>query len=414
MNKEKIKVKIKTSIIMVFITIVMLIVGIMIFFQYKSSNDFAMLTTQKIFDRVSDKVINQIQTYDSQSVGFVKLVQTIEYSDDLPKISQHHKLLPAITQYIKRQNYIYGIYIGFKNNSFYIVYNLDLSSKMRVAQKAPKEAIWLVKKNVPNSNGKFISYKNYLDKDFAIISTSKEITSYLPTKRPWYKDAMNSSNIIKTKPYIFSSVQEQGVTYAQNIDGNNGTVLALDITLSSLNKLLASQELVEGSASFIFKEDGEIIGQSDNISNKKIININKQYPSSFIKNGKVIDLEKQVVIVINGKEYLKYTTKLKSDFKSKDYFTILSPIDIIMKPYKDKIFKTIAITFLTLIFLVMPILFYTVKLIVKPIMQLQKENKKIKEGKFEDVNPVNSFMLEISSLSNSLIIIKAKDLLRHA
>ena len=121
---SKFSLKIKTSIVVLFSFIVILIVGTMMFFQYKSSNEFAILTTQKIFDKISDKVVNQIQTYDTQSIGFISLAQKIKNSDNLPNISQTHTLLPVITEYISNANYVYGIYLGFKNDNFYILSSL--------------------------------------------------------------------------------------------------------------------------------------------------------------------------------------------------------------------------------------------------------------------------------------------------
>ncbi|RLA84349.1 MAG: hypothetical protein DRG78_01665 [Epsilonproteobacteria bacterium] len=393
--------KIKTSIISLMSVIVFLIVGTVMYFQYKSSNEFALLTTQKVFDKISVKVINQIENYDSQSMGFINLSKEIRDIDDKPVALQNHTILPIITNYITNANYVYGIYLGFKNDNFYIVYNLDLSPMMRTAQKAPKEARWLIKKNIIK-DGKFVSFKEFIDKDFKTILTLEVPTNYQPTKRPWYTDALASSTIIKTNPYIFSSVQQPGVTYAKQIT-SQGTVLCLDITLSSLSKLLSSQNLVEGSAAFIFKEDGKPVAQFDQILNKKIENLNKAYPNSFIKNDKVIDLEKQKIVTINGKEYLKYTTQLESNFKSKDYLTILSPIDVIMQPYTIKIYKALGITTLILLIFVMPIVIYAIGLLVNPIIQLGRENKKIEEGKFKDVKEVDSFMIEINGLSQSLV-----------
>ncbi|MEA3315731.1 MAG: SiaB family protein kinase [Campylobacterota bacterium] len=394
-------IKINTSITALMSFIILFIMGTVMFFQYKSSNEFALLTTQKVFDRVSDKVINQIQTYDTQSIGFINLAQEIKNVDDKPVVLQNHTILPVVAKYITNANYVYGIYLGYKNDNFYIVYNLDLSPTMRIAQKAPKEARWLIKKNVMK-NGSFISFKEFVDKEFKTISTTEEPTNYKPTKRPWYIDAYDSDSIVKTNPYIFSSIQQPGVTYAQKIT-SDGIVLSLDITLSSLNKLLSSQNLVKGSAAFIFKDDGKPVAQFNQISDTKIENLNKSYPNSFIKNGKVIDLEEQKVITINGIAYLKYTTKLKSNFASKDYLTIISPMDTIMKPYSDKIYEALGITLLVLILFVMPLVIYAVGLLVKPILQLGNENKKIENGKFEDVEEVYSFMIEINGLSHSLV-----------
>ncbi|RLE45404.1 hypothetical protein DRJ25_05720, partial [Candidatus Woesearchaeota archaeon] len=400
---NKLKLKINTSISILIALVVLFIVTTMMYFQYKSSNEFALLTTQKVFDRMADKVINQIETYDSQSVDFIKLAQTINHSSDQPQLGERHTLLPVITQYIKTNNYIYGIYMGYANNSFYIIYNLELSKKMRTAQNAPDNARWLIKKNLKGDDGKFKSYKEFVDKNFITVSQKEEPTSYQPTQRPWYKDAIQTNSTIKTKPYVFSSVGEPGVTYAQKTISKNGTVISLDITLSSLNNLLKEQSLVKGSASFIFKEDGKVIAQSDDISSKTIENINTDYFESFIKNGKVVDLEEQKIITIKGVDYLKYTTLIKSDFSSKDYFTVISPIDVIMKPYTDKIYEALAITTLVLVLLVLPIVLYAIGLLVNPILKLGRENKKVEEGRFDDVEEVDSFMIEINGLSHSLV-----------
>ena len=392
---------IKSSILMVFTFVITIIVGTIMYFQYKSSNDFAVLTTQKVFNRLGDKVINKIEQYDENSQNFLLLSKNINGASSLPTLTKQHTLLPVITEYIKNANYVYGIYLGYKTNQFYIVYNLNLSQKMRQAQKAPEDARWLIKKNI-YTNGTLISYKNFVDENFKSIKRLEESTSYKPKQRPWYKKAIKNTTLVKTNPYIFSSVKEPGITYAQLIDKKNGVVLSLDITLSSLSKLLASQNLVKGSAAFIFKKDGTVIGQFDQIRQKDIKNVTKSYKNIFIENGKIVDLEKQVTIEIDGKKYIKYTTLLKSNFNTEDYLTILSPFDTIMKPYREKIYETLGITALILLVIILPIVFYAVKLIVKPILQLQKENEKIAKGEYDDIQHISSFMVEIDSLSKSL------------
>ena len=387
---------------MVFSIIILFIVSTMIYFQYKSSNEFALLTTQKVFDKISDKVVNQIQIYDMQSKNFINLSKEINNIDELPIKSIRHKILPVIAEHINGANYIYGIYIGYKNDYFYQVINLNLSENLKIKFNAPQKARWIIRKHI-NKNDNIIRYEEFLDKNLNKISVTQSPTEYQPTKRPWYKKSITKKDAIKTDPYIFSSLKTPGVTYAKVINDKKGTILALDISLSSLSKLLEKQNLVIGSASFIFRQNGKLIGQYDNISNKKIDDLNKQYPNIFIKNDKVIDLEEQKIVKIKGIDYLKYTTLLKSDFNAKDYITILSPINTIMKPYKDKIYQTLGITILVLILFIIPIVFYAVRLIVQPILQLEEDNKKIEEGNFKDIVYVDSFMIEIASLSNSLV-----------
>ncbi len=407
---KNISLKINTSISVLIGLILTITVSAIIYFQYKSSSEFALLTTEKVFNRISDKVINQVKLYDTQSINFIDLVQEIKGSNLKPIPNKMNTLLPVIAKYITTKNYIYGVYVGYNDDSFYIVYNIDLSPEMRKIKNAPKNAKWLVKKNIKENN-KIVSYLEFKDKDFNIISIKKIATNYKPTARPWYKNAIKSNQIIKTKPYTFTSLDKLGVTYAQKID-NHGTVLALDITLDSLNKLLNKQKLVKGSKLFIFKCDGKLIARKNISMDKKITNIKELYPHNFIKDDEVVDLGKQVMITINGIKYIKYTTLLSSNFHSKDYLAILSPLEPIMKPYTRKIYEILLYTCLILIFIILPMVFYSVRLLVKPIQQLNFENKKIENGEFENIEEIDTFIIEISSLSQSMISM-AKSIEEH-
>jgi len=394
------KFSIKTSIIVFLSIIIFFVVAIIMFFQYRSINEFALLTTQKVFDRITDKVIHQIEDYDIQSKNFINISKNIKNIDNLPQKTIKHPMLNVMAGHISGANYIYAIYIGYSNDYFYEIINLNLTSTIKEQLKTPKNARWLIIKHL-KEEGIIVRIEEYLDENYNLISSIKKDTDYRPTKRPWYKKAIKNKDIVKTEPYMFSTLKEPGVTYAQSI--NNDSIIALDISLSSLSKLLSKQELVKGSKSFIFENDGKVIGQFDSNTKDKLNNINDKYKEIFIKDGKVLDLEVQKTLKIDGVEYLKYTTLLKSSFDTKDYLTILSPIETIMMPYKQKIYKALGLTMLILILFVLPIVFYLIRLIVRPILELEEENKKIEKGKFEEVRHVDSFMIEIDSLSNSLV-----------
>jgi len=399
---KNISFKIKTSILTVFIVVITFVIFTVLFINHKSSTEFAFLTTQKVFDRLSDKVVNQISQYDFLSSNFINLSNKIDGIDDKLLVDTQPKILPVFIEHILNSNYVYGIYIGFSDDQFYQVINLHVSSDIKSILNLTDNGRWLIRKHI-NQNGKIFRYEQLLDKNLQEISTKKIEVDYKPTQRPWYKKAMENQGIIKTTPYIFTSLKQPGVTYGKVINKKNGSVLALDISLSKLTELLSKQNLVKGSAAFIFKNSGELISQYDQINKNKENNIAIKYPNIFIKNNTVADLKKQKVVTINGVEYIKYTTLLESNFDTKEYLSIISPLDVIMKPYKEKIYITLQTTILLIILFVLPVVFYAVRLIVKPILKLQEENEKIKNNDFANIKPVNSFMLEISDLSKSMV-----------
>lgn len=395
-------IKIKTSILTIFSIVIFLIITTILYIQHKSSTDLVHLTTQKGFDNISEKVINKIEQFDISSDNFITFLKNSEGIEKLPIKNVRHEFLKVITEYIKDSNYTYGVYIGFKDDSFFQVINLEVSDNIKDILKAPIKARWLIRKHI-NENGKIIRYEELLDENLIQINQSNKEVDYRPTQRPWYIQAKSSSKTIKTTPYIFTSLQEPGVTYAKLVNDKSQVVIGLDISLSSLEKLLSEQKLVLGSGAYIFTEDGTIIGQYDTNEKKSIKNIKDKYDNTFIKNGTISNLGKITTTYINKQEYIKYVVKLRTKFDHNEYITIFSPLKTVMKPYMKKIYETLGFTLLIIVLFILPITFFATRLIVKPILRLEIENKKIAEGKFKDVVNVKSFMIEINSLSESLV-----------
>ncbi len=257
-------IKIKTSILTVFIGILLSVVSTLLFINHKSNSEFALLTTQKIFDRLSEQVVNQINQYDLLSSNFINLSNKIDGIDQKLLVGTQPKILPVFIEHILNSNYVYGIYIGFSNDQFYQVINLNVSNDIKSILNLTDEGKWLIRKHI-KENEKIFRYEQLMDKNLNQLSIKKIEVDYKPTQRPWYKQAIKSQNIIKTDPYIFTSLKQPGVTYGKVINQKNGSVLALDISLSKLTELLSKQHLVEGSGAFIFKKNGEFIGQFDQI-----------------------------------------------------------------------------------------------------------------------------------------------------
>ena len=240
---KNISFKIKTSILTVFLVVIIFVISTIMFINHKSSTEFAFITTQKVFDRLSDRVVNQINQYDFLSSNFINLSNKINGIDDKLLVETQSKILPVFIEHILNSNYVYGIYIGFRNDEFYQVINLEVSNDIKSILNLTDEGRWLVRKHI-NQNGKIFRYEQLLDKNLQEISTKKIEVDYKPTQRPWYLKAMDNTNIIKTDPYIFTSLQQPGVTYAKTINKSKGSVLALDISLNKLQELLSKQILI--------------------------------------------------------------------------------------------------------------------------------------------------------------------------
>jgi hypothetical protein len=179
-----------------------IIVLAMLFMQFNSSKHLALTTTEKSFQELSNKILNQLNTYTSVSKSFLDILEQIDCVTCKPKPNIRHKISKVLISYMKSKNYVYSTYIGKKDGTFYEIINLNLDKDMKTIFKAPENARWLIVKIIDN-----IRYDEFLDSHLVQISSVRKKALYNSATRPWFKKAIASNGIIKTDPYIFSMLQ---------------------------------------------------------------------------------------------------------------------------------------------------------------------------------------------------------------
>lgn len=86
-------------------------------------------------------------------------------------------------------------------------------------------------------------------------------TDYNPSSRPWYQAAVKARYTVLTPPYIFSTTGTLGVTVATPLIRNNKLegVLAGDLTLSTLVRIITSLNVGGLGEALLVDEDGNIL-----------------------------------------------------------------------------------------------------------------------------------------------------------
>ncbi len=132
-------------------------------------------------------------------------------------------------------------------------------------------------------------------------------------------------------------------------------------------------------------------------------NIDKSKQPSNIKEilNKSINQNYQT-IQIEDIEYFVSINTINSKHSSNTTLISFVPKDIIMAPYNEKIIHSILISF-ALVSLIVPLLLRTTSLIIQPIKDLEKENEKIKNRKFNDVFHIKTNIKELKELSSSFV-----------
>ncbi|MDN3681708.1 methyl-accepting chemotaxis protein [Vibrio tapetis subsp. quintayensis] len=107
-------------------------------------------------------------------------------------------------------------------------------------------------------------------------------TGYDPRQRPWYKEAMNSSQQIVTKPYYDVAYNIMVVTLAESIPQG---VVGGDLSIDSLVKDITDMTLPANGVALLAHKDGTVIAYKDtNKAMKPAYEIDNDLTSANIEN----------------------------------------------------------------------------------------------------------------------------------
>ncbi|WP_412724925.1 diguanylate cyclase [Arcobacter sp. 15-2] len=381
------KISIKITVISLFIFLSSLIMLMMFYIQYIFSQE---LITQSVNDKVkllSAKVENHIKYINDLHENTIQNGSNfLEETSIEDFIKNKNTYIRQFTKILNNNKNIYSVYVGFKGDHFFELINLDIDKKLRTQYQASKDAKWLYIEIV-NDKQQFL----LLDGSLKTLSKKTEKTSYYSTTRPWYKEAIQTGKVIKTKPYIFSNIKAKGVTYAKKIN-NTQNVFALDFLLNNINGILKEYEAGILENSFIFDKNGTVIASSNSTKQSEILGEIKRFISANPNKNTVMKN-----ILIDNKKYIISIVPL-----GKEFLCTTSEISKLTIDYKSKMNNMMIIVVLILLTIV-PLIFYFSSIIVKPILSLMKESIKVKNRNFDKVKLVDTNVLEIHLLSTSLL-----------
>jgi len=397
-KKNNYFIKIRPTISLMLIFLITSVVITTLSLQYYFSKDLAFNATKDKFKEMSEKIDQKVESLDKRNNDIISIFEIYKEIKITPEKNIRHELLPLFTSTLNNNSHIYALYVGNKNGNFYEVINLDIHESLRKKYKVKNNIKWLVVK-IYEKEGIRIQYEEFLNNKLQQIESRESKAIYNPTLRPWFKAAINSKNIIKTKPYMYTNLEAKGITYAKSIR-NSDLVFGIDVSLSSMNKYLEKQTHSSFDKIFLYKENGEV----SSCVNYKM----KENEVSLLPYKQIIEKTKEKLIKhdfmmkIDNKDYFVYLTQVKSIYKAKDYLAILTPTDNIMEPYLEKIYTSFFITFALLTFTI-PLIYYSTRLLSVPVHDLVKENDKISKRDFKNVRLIDTNIKEFYELSLSLV-----------
>ncbi len=382
-----INLSIKKYIFSLFIFTVFAFLIMTLFIQYYTSNEIIEKSINKSLDNVSKNITARLQVLEHRVKNGIDLIDYYNDEEIKFKVKELHSSVKKIAILMRNNPFILASYYGYENGDFLEIINIDINKEANKIFSKNINEKWLIIK-IFNNNGKPTRYEEYLDENFNLLREEIVANSnYNPTTRPWFKEAFNSNEIIRTEPYLFENVKSIGMTYAKRLENNS--VFGVDISLKNLSSFFEDQ--IENSILFLLNEDdNELIATNNGLFNKYLDLISKNLNTS----NKTIKLDKE--------EYYIAKNYINTEIGLNQILILLTPKNDAIKEFKENLDFGIIATILFFI-LTLPFVLYLINLLIKPISSLILENKKIIDKEYDKVSIVNTNLKELRSLSKSLV-----------
>ena len=170
--------------------------------------------------------------------------------------------IPIFVEVLKTNPICSSVFIGYESGDFFLLRRFSHSNPF-VTSPAPKETRYLVQTVTIQENGAPLGVLYFYDESLKMLER-RVVANYQfdPRMRPWFKLAMHSDGIKITPPYVFFSTKDIGVTVAIRT-ARGDAVIAMDVTVNDLSRLLASLRITPASEIAIVDQTNHVVAYPD-------------------------------------------------------------------------------------------------------------------------------------------------------
>lgn len=414
------KISIRWALILGLLVIIWGTQAITVSSSYITSQRVLMSHARDIMENIAEFAMEQAKHHLSLAHGAAHLTKRLISAD---VVSNDINRMKALERYFFDQMAIYphfaGIYFGATNGDFYYVNRSSLHTPGGYRTKI-----------IRHSDGSRQVDLIYRDRDLNIITREKDPNdTYDPRLRPWYKKATREGDIVWTDPYVFFTSQKPGITIAEPVyqsDSSLKGVVGVDISIDQLSTFIAKLRIGKNGKAFLLNRNMDVVAFPDlakitranalSPGKTRLVKINEIDDTLSRKAFDAVNWQKDAEgqLIINSPHFAKFENVGKSyhvmfsPFSDRQWPWIIGiylPEDDYLGEIKANrlfnIFVTIAISIVTtFIALIMA------RGIIKPIAELERESRAIRNHELDNINNVSSIYKEIQETADSFACMK--------
>lgn len=226
--------------------------------NYFQAQNMMYSAAEDVFERMQRESIGALERLRAPAEAVVDWVSTAPVTD-ADTLEVRLQSLQAMVKVLDKQASLAAIFVGYFNGDFFLVRALrDASDKSLF--RAPRHAAYLVQSMAQDgSKPRFILLDSALNE---ISGTTPSDYDYDPRTRAWYAEALQTTEQVRTAPYLFFTTKEVGITIARRAE-HGRAVVGVDIRLTRISETLARARMTPSSQLVIFNAASQVIAYSD-------------------------------------------------------------------------------------------------------------------------------------------------------
>jgi HD-GYP domain-containing protein (c-di-GMP phosphodiesterase class II) len=394
-------------------TILVLIIGITLaWVSYRQISNLTFATTETLFDKTIDELELQFQKEYRPVSTSVRLLASAAVAE-ADTLEERFKHIPILAEVIEDEPQLTGIYVGYSTGDFFTMRSLK-TDHMRTISSAPDEAVYMVEHISHNEQGENRVKRIFLAEHLEPVGeVGFRTTKFDPRLRPWYQTEESPSVIEITAPYLFSFAQKVGITISRYSVRGDSTVAA-DITLDSFNQILQNNSITPSTFSLVFNPREEILSHNTGVDFKPFAHLGKDkipvfgdLDEALVERIRgLIEQEEQVVpFMIDDERWFGTVRNISVHNRLPIKLLIAAPErELLATAFETR--QTNILIIIAVILLSLPVAWFTASQIAKPLRDLAQEARSIAGFNFDNDFKVDSIVLEVDQLSDSMDLMR--------
>ncbi|MBU1418667.1 MAG: GAF domain-containing protein [Proteobacteria bacterium] len=388
-------------------------------YTYENEKKTALATTEKIFAfsslHTEEKLVALIHPVES----FVTVSSALQ-GIDIGGVENLSLLLPYFHQSFVSLPWMDSFYVGYNNGAFYMVQAIRGNELVRKAFSAPDQAAYAVKILTPDTTGTIGMELRFYDVDLVLLETRTGVhDGYDPRQRDWYSEAISTKKTVITKPYIFHTSRQIGITVAHSLDRGEGVVGA-DSVLATLSQLLQKQKLTPSTQIVIMEENGRVIfstgegdlaqlqeiRETDETAELYVAELTNQAANILYKDFVAKGVQGTKIIEVNGEKWFGHARQLAAGKRSGIYIAIVSPFEELMVNARTVRERNLLIM-LSVLIVAVGLGLYLSRRIAQSLHDLSVQAENIRDFQLTTSFTVQSKISEVGDLAETMTVMQS-------